>query len=167
MNVVGFAGYSGVGKTTLLEKLIPEMCMRGLRVSVIKHAHHGFDIDTPGKDSWRHREAGASEVLVSGGQRWALLHESRGEPEPSLQEHLRRLSACDWVIIEGFKREPVPKIELWRRELNRPHLYKDDSNIVAVASDEALPDCPLPVLPLNQPELIVDFILQKVGPCSA
>lgn len=165
MKVVGFAGYSGVGKTTLLEKLIPEMCMRGLRVSVIKHAHHGFDMDTPGKDSWRHREAGATEVLVSGGERWALLHEMGTAPEPSLQDHLRRLAPCDWVIIEGYKREPVPKIELWRRELQRPHLYTDDPNIVAVASDEPLPDCPLPVLSINDPEAIVDFILQEVARC--
>ena len=162
MKLVGFAGFSGVGKTTLLEKIIPEMCMRGLKVSVVKHAHHQFDMDTPGKDSYRHRESGACEVLVSSGQRWALLHESRNETEPSLNEHIARLSPCDWIFVEGFKREPIPKIELWRRELNRTHLYPEDDNIVAVASDEPLPQCPLPVLPINDPVAIVEFMINRM-----
>jgi molybdopterin-guanine dinucleotide biosynthesis protein B len=163
MRLVGFAGFSGVGKTTLLEKIIPEMCMRGLKVSVVKHAHHQFDMDTPGKDSYRHRQAGACEVLVTSGQRWALLHESRNESEPSLSDHIKRLSPCDWIFVEGFKREPIPKIELWRGELNRTHLYPEDPNIVAVASDVPLPLCPLPVLPINDPAAIVEFMINRMA----
>ena len=120
MKVFGIAGYSGSGKTTLLEKLLPQLTARGLKVSVIKHAHHGFDIDRPGKDSYRHREAGATEVLLSCGDRWALMHERREEPEPTLNELLGHLSPCDLVLIEGFKREPHEKIEVWRSAVGKP-----------------------------------------------
>jgi molybdopterin-guanine dinucleotide biosynthesis protein B len=161
MRVLGFTGGSGAGKTTLLEKLIPELTRRGLRVSVIKHAHHGFDMDKPGKDSWRHREAGATEVLISGGKRWALLHECREQEEPDFNAHLQRLSPCDWVLIEGYKREAFLRIEVWREELQRPHIYPDDPQVIAVASDAPLPDCPLPVLPLNDAQAIVDFMLSE------
>lgn len=161
MQVLGFTGGSGSGKTTLLEKLIPELKRRGQTVSVIKHAHHGFDMDTPGKDSWRHREAGATEVLVSGGQRWALLHECRDQPEPGFEDHIKRLSPCDWVLIEGYKRERFLRIEVWRSGLNRPHVYPDDAQVIAVASDIPLPDCPLPVLPINDAAAIADFILAR------
>ncbi len=116
MKIFGIAGYSGSGKTTLLEKLIPQLTARGLKVSVIKHAHHGFDIDRPGKDSHRHREAGATEVMLSCSDRWALMHERRDEAEPTLNELIGHLSPCDLVLIEGFKQEPVPKLEVYRPE---------------------------------------------------
>ncbi len=158
MKVFGIAGYSGAGKTTLLEQLIPCFIRRGLRVSVVKHAHHAFDIDRPGKDSWRHREAGAAEVLLAGGARWALMHELRGAPEPSLAELLTRLSPCDLVLVEGFKNEPVPKLEVHRAAFGKPPLFPDRGDIVAVVSDAA-PATDLPVLQLDQPEAIADFIL--------
>ena len=129
MKVFGIAGYSGSGKTTLLEKLIPQLTARGLKVSVIKHAHHGFDIDKPGKDSYRHREAGATEVLLSCGDRWALMHERRDEVEPSLNELIGHLSPCDLVLIEGFKQEPVPKLEVYRPENGKPPLFPERADI--------------------------------------
>src|SRR5712692_6158366 len=114
MKIFGFAGYSGSGKTTLIEQLVPQFVMRGLKVSLIKHAHHGFDIDQPGKDSYRHREAGCSEVLITSSQRWVLVHELRGEQEQNLHYQLNRLSPCDLVLVEGFKKEPIPKLEIHR-----------------------------------------------------
>ena len=161
MKIVGFAGYSGSGKTTLLEQLIPRFVMIGQRVSVIKHAHHGFDIDRPGKDSYRHREAGASEVLISSGQRWVLMSELRGGAEPGLREQIRHFSACDWILVEGFKREPIPKIEIWRKELAKEPLFKNDPDIIAVACDEAPPDCDLPILSINDPDSIVEFLVNS------
>jgi len=158
MKVFGIAGYSGSGKTTLLEKLIPCFVARGLRVSVIKHTHHGFDIDRPGKDSYRHREAGAGEVLLSCGDRWALMHERRGGDDIGLDELLRRLSPCDLVLIEGFKQEPVPKLEVHRRENGKPPLFPGRPDIVAVATDTLL-DTPLPCLPLDDVERIADFVM--------
>lgn len=158
MRCFGFAGYSGAGKTTLIEQLIPRMVMRGLRVSLIKHAHHRFEIDTPGKDSWRHREAGATEVLITSEHRWALMHELRGAPEPTLEQQLARLSPCDLVLIEGYKRHPLPKIEVHRPAHGRPLLHPGDSTIVAVASDAPL-ESALPVLDLGDPDAIVGFIL--------
>lgn len=158
MKCLGFAGYSGSGKTTLIEKLIPRLVLRGLRVALVKHAHHGFEIDTPGKDSWRHREAGASEVLVTSAQRWALMHELRGEREPTLEEQLVRLSPCDLVLVEGYKRHAIPKIEVHRPANGRPPLHPGDPSIVAVASDAAL-DCALPLLGLNDPDAVVEFII--------
>src|SRR5690348_12632939 len=127
MKVIGFAGWSGAGKTTLLTRLIPHLIAKGLRVSTLKHAHHEFDVDVPGKDSWRHREAGAAEVLVSSGKRWALMHELRGADEPKLPELLARMSPVDLVIVEGFKRELHPKIEVYRAANGKPPLFPDDS----------------------------------------
>ncbi|MBN9005888.1 MAG: molybdopterin-guanine dinucleotide biosynthesis protein B [Rhizobiales bacterium] len=135
MKVIGVAGWSGAGKTTLLTRLIPYLIAKGLRVSTLKHAHHGFDVDVPGKDSWRHREAGAVEVLVSSGKRWALMHELRGADEPKLPELLARMSSVDLVIVEGFKREPHPKIEVYRAANGKPPLFPDDSHIVGLATD--------------------------------
>ena len=162
MNVFGFAGWSGSGKTTLVEKLIPVFTARGLRVSVIKHAHHGFDLDKPGKDSWRHREAGATQVLMLSNDRWVLMHELRGAPEPTLEEQLRLLEPCDLVLIEGYKAAAVPKIEIHRPSHGKPPLWSENEHVVAVATDtdnDADLDCPLPRLPLNEPAAVADFIL--------
>jgi molybdopterin-guanine dinucleotide biosynthesis protein B len=162
MKVIGIAGYSGSGKTTLIEKLIPLFVREGLRVSLIKHAHHEFDLDQPGKDSWRHRHAGCSEVLVSSSRRWAILHELRGAPEPSLTEQLKRLSPCDLVIVEGYKGEPIPKLEVHRRESGAPLLYPDDANVAAIATDEAL-ESALPQFALDDAEGIARFVLHHLG----
>lgn len=158
MKVFGIAGYSGSGKTTLLEKLIPQLTARGLKVSVIKHAHHGFDIDRPGKDSYRHREAGATEVLISCGSRWALMHELRDAPEPALDELLVRLSPCDLVLVEGFKGEPIPKLEVYRPANGKPPLYPGREDVVAVATDAEI-DLPVPRLDLNDAAGVADFIV--------
>ena len=158
MKIFGIAGWSGSGKTTLLEKLIPQFTARGLRVSVIKHAHHGFDIDRPGKDSYRHREAGASEVLLACNDRWALMHERRDDGDVTLDELLSRLAPCDLVLIEGFKQEPVPKLEVYRPENGKPPLFPERPDIVAVATDAAL-DCTLRKLPLNDIAAIADFVM--------
>lgn len=161
MKVFGIAGWSGSGKTTLLEKLIPALTARGLKLAVIKHAHHGFDIDRPGKDSYRHREAGAVEVLLSCNDRWALMHERRGEAEPALAELLGHLSPCDLVLIEGFKQEPVPKLEVHRPAHGKPPLFAERSDIVGVATDgEVATD--LPVLPLNDIAAIADFVMNTL-----
>ena len=163
MKVFGFAGWSGSGKTTLVERLLPEFTARGLRVSVIKHAHHGFDLDKPGKDSWRHREAGATQVLMLSSDRWVLMHELRGAPEPTLDEQLLLLEPCDLVLIEGYKAAAVPKLEIHRPSHGKPPLWPESPHVVAVASDvgaeELAPDCPLPVLPINEPARIAEFIL--------
>jgi len=159
--VFGIAGYSGSGKTTLLERLIPQLTARGLRVSVIKHAHHGFDIDRPGKDSWRHREAGASEVMLTGSQRWALLHEARGEPEPTLDDYLRHFSPCDLILVEGFKNEAVPKLEVFRAENGKPPLWPENPHVVAVASNGPVATA-LPVLDLDDAGAIAAFIVDTL-----
>lgn len=138
MKVFGFAAYSGNGKTTLIENLIPMLIARGLKVSVIKHAHHDFDVDRPGKDSHRHRQAGAAEVLVSSAARWALMHELRGQSEPELSHLLERLSPCDLVLVEGFKGAPIPKIEVHRVAVGTPLLFPEDPFIVALATDARL-----------------------------
>ena len=161
MKVIGIAGFSGSGKTTLIEKLIPVFVREGLRVSLIKHAHHEFDVDQPGKDSWRHRHAGCAEVLVSSSQRWALMHELRGAPEPTLQEQLRHLSPCDLVIVEGYKSEPIPKVEIHRAAAKAPLLFPQDKHVVAVATDEPL-DTKLPQLALDDVEAIAGFILHEL-----
>ena len=133
--VFGFAGWSGSGKTTLIEQVIPCLIARGLTVSLVKHAHHAFDVDYPGKDSYRHREAGCSEVLVTSSRRWALVHELRGAPELTLAETLERLSPCDLVLIEGYKRSRLPKLEIHRSALGKPWLHPHDPHIIAIASD--------------------------------
>lgn len=148
MKVIGLAGWSGAGKTTLLTRLIPHFIAQGLRISTIKHAHHSFDVDVPGKDSWLHREAGATEVLVSSRHRWALMHELRGADEPTLPDLLARISTVDLVIIEGFKTEPFPKIEVYRAANGKPPLFGSDSAIVGIASDTAL-DSGLPTAHLD------------------
>jgi molybdopterin-guanine dinucleotide biosynthesis adapter protein len=156
--VIGFAGFSGSGKTTLLEKVIPLLRAHGLRIAVIKHAHHKFDIDKPGKDSFRHREAGAGEVLVVSGFRWALMHELVDEAEPSLEELCSRLSPCDLVIVEGFKYSNIPKFEVHRKVTGHPHLYPEDKNIIALVTDTRS-DIPLMQLDVNQPQQVADHIL--------
>ena len=138
MKVIGLAGWSGAGKTTLLTRIIPHFLAKGLRVSVIKHAHHAFDVDVPGKDSWRHRESGATEVLVSSARRWALMHELRGASEPPLPELLAKMSRVDLVVVEGFKSEPYRKIEVHRAANGKPLLFPDDPAISGIASDTAV-----------------------------
>jgi molybdopterin-guanine dinucleotide biosynthesis protein B len=148
MKVIGLAGWSGAGKTTLLSRVIPHFIARGLRVSVIKHAHHSFDVDVPGKDSWVHRQSGAVEVLVSSGTRWALMHELRGVPEPHLPDLLGKMSPVDLVIIEGFKREPHRKIEVHRAANAKPLLFPDDPGIAGIATDAAV-ETTLPIAHLD------------------
>ena len=146
MRIFGFAGWSGSGKTTLIEALIPRLTAAGLRVSLVKHAHHEFDIDVPGKDSWRHRHAGCTEVLVTSSVRWALMHELRGAAELTLAQALDRLAPCDLVLVEGYKRAAIPKLEIWRPTLDKPPLHPDDPNVVAVATD--VPTAVTTVLPV-------------------
>jgi molybdopterin-guanine dinucleotide biosynthesis protein B len=162
MKVFGFSGWSGAGKTTLIERLIPEFAARGLRVSVIKQAHKEFDLDQPGKDSYRHRRAGAREVLLSGGQRWALIHEFGQEPEPELEDCLRHLAPCDLVLVEGFKNEAIPKIEIHRPALGKPLLAPNHSHIIAVATDSPLSTA-LRCLSLDDPVAVADFVLATLG----
>lgn len=161
MRIFGFAGWSGSGKTTLVEKLIPRFVARGLRVSLIKHAHHNFDVDTPGKDSWRHRQAGASEILVTSSRRWVLMHELRGAQEPSFDEQVRRFSPCDLLLVEGFKFAPIPKLEVWRKATGEALLHPNDPHIVAVAADTKV-DTPLPFLDLNDDAAVARFILEHL-----
>jgi molybdopterin-guanine dinucleotide biosynthesis protein B len=148
MKVIGLAGWSGAGKTTLLSRVIPHLLGQGLRVSVIKHAHHSFDVDVPGKDSWLHREAGAEEVLVSSGKRWALMHELRGTGEPRLPELLTKLSRVDLVVVEGFKSEPHKKIEVHRAANGKTMLFPGDPGIVGIATDISV-ETTLPVVHLD------------------
>lgn len=162
MKVFGLAGYSGAGKTTLIERLLPLFVARGLTVSLIKHTHHDFDLDRPGKDSYRHREAGASQVMLVCDQRWVLMNELRGAPEPTLDEQLSRLSPCDLVLVEGFKYTAIPKLEVHRPAHGKPLIYPDNEWVVAIASDAAL-EAPLPVLDLNDAGAIARFILDHVG----
>jgi molybdopterin-guanine dinucleotide biosynthesis protein B len=161
MKIFGVAGWSGSGKTTLIEKLIPRFVKRGLRVSLIKHAHHTFDVDQPGKDSYRHRHAGASEVLVTSSRRWVLMHELRGAHEPSFEDQVKHLAPCDLVIIEGFKHAPIPKLEVWREATEEGLLYPEDAHIVAVASDVKV-ETRLPLLDLNDDAGIAEFILKHL-----
>jgi molybdopterin-guanine dinucleotide biosynthesis protein B len=162
MKVIGIAGYSGSGKTTLIEKLIPVLVREGVRVSLIKHAHHEFDVDQPGKDSYRHRHAGCAEVLISSSKRWALMHELRGVAEPSLHDQLKHFSPCDLVIVEGYKNEPIPKIEVHRRAGHTPLLFPEDPHVVAIATDERL-DTQLPQLDVDDAEDVARFLLQHLG----
>jgi molybdopterin-guanine dinucleotide biosynthesis protein B len=155
----GFAGWSGSGKTTLIEKLIPRFVQRGLRVSLIKHAHHTFDVDHPGKDSFRHRHAGASEVMVTSSRRWVLMHELRGGQEPAFEEQVKRISPCDLLLVEGFKFAPIPKLEIWRAETGEGLLHPNDPHIVAVAADSKIASW-LPVFDLNDDAAIANFIME-------
>ena len=158
MKTFGFAGWSGSGKTTLIEKLVPRFVKHGLRVSLIKHAHHTFDVDQPGKDSHRHRSAGCTEVMVTSSRRWVLMHELRGEREPSFDEQIRHFSPCDLLLVEGFKFHPIPKLEVYRPAVESPPLHPNDTDIVAVATDAKL-ETRLPVLDLNDDARIAAFIL--------
>ncbi len=167
VKVFGITGYSGSGKTTLLEALIPRFVAKGLRVSLIKHTHHDFDIDKPGKDSWRLREAGCVEVMLLSSQRWVLMHELRGAPEPTLEDQLARMDACDLVLIEGYKDMPYPKLEV-HRPANGKSLYslENPQHIVAIASDELLvlpAELQLPLLDLADRDGIASFILRYLG----
>jgi molybdopterin-guanine dinucleotide biosynthesis protein B len=162
--VFGFAGWSGSGKTTLIEQLIPRLVARGLRVSLVKHAHHAFDVDVPGKDSWRHRAAGCTEVLVSSATRYALMHELRGDPELSLGQALARLGPCDLALVEGYKRAPIPKLEVWRAAVGKPHLHPLDPAIVGVVTDA--PDAVRPGLPvfrLDDHDAIATFVDERAA----
>lgn len=162
MKTIGFAGWSGSGKTTLIERLMPLFARRGLRVSLIKHAHHTFDVDQPGKDSYRHRQAGASEVLVTSSRRWVLMRELRGEREPTFEEQAARLSPCDLLLVEGFKFAPIPKIEVWRAATGEAMLHPKDRDIVAVATDTKI-ETRLPLLDLNDPHAVGVFVVSHLG----
>jgi molybdopterin-guanine dinucleotide biosynthesis adapter protein len=165
MKVVGFSGYSGAGKTSLVEQLIPALRLRGLRVSVLKHAHHSFDIDHPGKDTWRHREAGAFEVVVASGRRLALMREFEREAELSVHQLIAELhDGVDWVLVEGFKHSDLPKIEIWRAAAGQPARYPDDDFIVALATDSPglLPEPTLrPVLDLNDADALAGWLIDN------
>jgi molybdopterin-guanine dinucleotide biosynthesis protein B len=164
MRVIGLAGWSGAGKTTLLARLIPLLVGRGLKVSTVKHAHHAFEVDQPGKDSFVHREAGAAEVIVSSARRWVHIHEGAGEPEAGLVDLLRRLSPCDLVLVEGYKRAAHPKLEVYREANGRPALHPGDERIVAVASDRAFPDAKVPVVSLDDVPEWADRVLGWAEP---
>jgi molybdopterin-guanine dinucleotide biosynthesis protein B len=166
MRLIGFAGWSGAGKTTLIVKLIPELNRRGLRVSTIKHAHHNFDLDQPGKDSYEHRVAGAEEVLVASANRVALMRELRGAPEPSLAELLRLLRPVDLVLVEGFKRDPLPKIEVSRAGNGKPPLHPGDGNIVALISDGVEPVIGLPHALIDDTAAAADLVLAHAKPLA-
>jgi len=163
MKVFGLVGWSGSGKTTLVVRLLPELVARGVAVSTMKHAHHGFDVDQPGKDSYEHRAAGATEVLVTSQRRWALMRELRDEPEPAVEDLIERFAPVDLILIEGFKRYSFDKLEVYRRALGKPLLAGQDDRVVAVASDEPLPEAAVPVLDLDDAAAIADFIVGHCG----
>jgi molybdopterin-guanine dinucleotide biosynthesis adapter protein len=166
MRVIGLAGWSGSGKTTLLTRLIPCLVARGLKVSTLKHAHHGFDVDQPGKDSHSHRMAGATEVMIGSAVRFALVHELRGAAEPTLRDLLARMSPVDLVVVEGYKAAPIPKLEVHRAAVGKPLLHPDDDCIVAVAADGPLPQVELPVVSLDDIEAIADIVTVESVPIA-
>ncbi len=166
MRIIGLAGWSGSGKTSLLAKLIPCLTAQGLRVSTLKHAHAGFDVDVPGKDSHTHRISGATEVLVSSPRRFALMHELRGAPELELPELLRKLSPVDLVLVEGYKRHAHPKLEVFRAEVGKEFIHPNDTDIFAIASDLPLPEAKLPVIDLNDIDAIVAAVLKHAAPVA-
>jgi molybdopterin-guanine dinucleotide biosynthesis protein B len=163
MKIFGLAGWSGAGKTSLMVRLLPELVGRGLSVSTMKHAHHAFDVDKPGKDSFEHRQAGATEVLVTSANRWALMHEHRGAPEAQLEELVARMTPVDLLLIEGFKHHAHDKLEVFRREVGKPLLCVSDPRVVAVASDGAVPEARVPVIDLGDTRAIADFIVAHCG----
>ena len=167
MRIIGLAGWSGSGKTTLLTKLIPRIVARGLTVSTIKHAHHSFDLDQPGKDSHTHRLAGATEVLVGSGNRWAIIHELRGEDEPTLMDLLQKASPVDLILVEGYKAERHPKLEVYRSSNGKPLLHPEDPAVVAIASDVALANARVPVVDLNDIEGILEILLRHAAPIDS
>jgi molybdopterin-guanine dinucleotide biosynthesis adapter protein len=156
--IIGIAGFSGSGKTTLIERLIPLLVARGKRVAVIKHAHHEFDVDHVGKDSYRHRKAGSKQVMVSSSRRWVLMTELESDREPTLGEHIALLAPCDVIIVEGYKRDPIRRIEVRRSAAQTPPLFVNDPFVVALATDHVI-DTSLPQFPLDAPERVADFIL--------
>jgi molybdopterin-guanine dinucleotide biosynthesis protein B len=164
MRIIGLAGWSGSGKTTLIKKLIPRLLARGIAVSTLKHAHHGFDLDQPGKDSFFHRTAGATEVIISSAKRWAILHELREQPEWDLAALVGKMSPVDLVLVEGFKRDAFPKLEIHRIANGKPLIHPEDPHIVAVASDSALPQAKVPVIDLDDIEAIADLLLKHAVP---
>ncbi len=159
MKIIGISGWSGNGKTTLLERLLPALIAHGYTVSTLKHAHHRFDIDVPGKDSHRHREAGATEVLISSATRWALMHENRDEQEADLGSLIARMTPVDILLVEGFKKEKFPKIEVWRKVNSDDPLFASDETVIAVATDCTDLDTDLPILDVNDEKQIADFIV--------
>lgn len=163
MKVFGLTGWSGSGKTTLMVRLIPVLVARGITVSTMKHAHKGFDIDHPGKDSHSHRLAGATEVLVGSPRRWALMHELRDEEEPGVEALIARMTPVDLLLIEGFKRHDHRKLEVWRAAVGKPLIAADDPGIVAIASDGPVPGAAVPVLPLDDAEAVADFLMRECG----
>jgi len=167
MRIIGLAGWSGSGKTTLITKLIPRLIARGVLVSTLKHAHHGFDLDQPGKDSFFHRTAGATEVIISSAKRWAILHELREEPEWNLRSLVAKMAPVVLVLVEGFKRDAFPKLEIHRAANNKPLIHPEDPHIVAIASDIALPQAKVPVIDLNDIETIADLLLARAVPVDA
>jgi molybdopterin-guanine dinucleotide biosynthesis adapter protein len=167
MRIIGLAGWSGSGKTTLVTKVIPRLVARGVRVSTLKHAHHGFDLDQPGKDSFMHRAAGATEVAISSAKRFAILHELREEPEWNLPDLVGKLSPVDLVLVEGFKRDAFPKLEIHRHANGKPLLHPEDPAIVAIASDRPLPAATVPVVDLDDIDGIVDILLRHAAPLTS
>jgi len=166
MRIIGLAGWSGSGKTTLITKAIPRLIARGHKVSTLKHAHHGFDVDHPGKDSFFHRAAGATEVVISSQKRFAIVHELRDEPEWDLPTLLKKFSPVDLVLIEGFKRDCFPKLEVHRAANGKPLLQPEDPHIVAIASDRPLSSAKVPVIDLNDIEAICDLLLERAAPLA-
>ncbi len=164
MRIVGLAGWSEAGKTTLITRVVPVLVRRGLKVATVKHAHHDFDVDQPGKDSWLHRQAGASEVAIASSRRWAIVHELRGELELSLAEILAKLSPVDLVIVEGFKRHAHPKLEVFRAAIGQPLLHPHDDCIVAIAADAPLPQAQVPVVMFDDVEGIADILQAEAVP---
>jgi molybdopterin-guanine dinucleotide biosynthesis adapter protein len=165
--ILGIAGWSGSGKTTLLTRLIPALVARGLRVATLKHAHHAFDVDVPGKDSYVHRKAGACEVIVSSARRWVQMHELADEPEATLSELLGRISPCDLILVEGFKGEPHPKLEVFREVVGKPPLHPDDPHIVAIAADRRFAAAKIPQVDLIDIAAIEGLVLERAAPLAA
>jgi molybdopterin-guanine dinucleotide biosynthesis protein B len=160
--LLGIAGYKNSGKTTLVERLVRELCARGYRVSTVKHAHHGFDVDQEGRDSWRHRQAGASEVAVVSAKRWALVHELKGEPEPRLEEILAKMAPCDLILTEGYKAEGHAKIEVRDVALGHPELARHDRSVIAVAASGPVGDSPVPVFDRDNIAGLAEFIIGRL-----
>jgi molybdopterin-guanine dinucleotide biosynthesis protein B len=165
--VLGLVGWSGCGKTLLLTRLIPELAGRGLKIATLKHAHHSFDTDVPGKDSYEHRKAGASEVIVSSPRRWAQVHEIGDDAEATLAQLLKRVSPCDLVLVEGYKTQRHPKMEVFREALHRRPLHPHDPRVVAVASDRSFPEAAVPVVNLNDIRAVADLVLERAEPLAA
>lgn len=163
MKVFGVTGWKNSGKTGLVERLVAELTVRGYSVSTVKHAHHSFDVDHPGRDSYRHRSAGAQEVVLSSFNRWAIMHELRGDDESKLDDLLAKMAPVDIIIVEGFKSEPIDKIECFRAEARNPPIYPDDPRILAIASDTPMPDADRPVIDLSDTAAIADFVMERSG----